>query len=165
MTAAPLDDLLSVLAAEGDALRRLLPLLEHERGALLRVDTRAVADITGEKELVLAELGRLEARRQACLAQLADAFGVPAQSLTLSGLSRLVASPGRLEAFRTALRADLARLAAANDGNRFLVEQSLRHVRGLLGSVRKALAESPTYGAGGRSTDAPVPRAVLDRTA
>jgi flagellar biosynthesis/type III secretory pathway chaperone len=165
MTPAPLDDLLAVLAAEGAELRRLLPLLEQERAALMRVDAPAVAALTGEKELALGELKRLEARRQGCLAQLATAYGVSVDSLTLSGLARLVASPERLEALRRTLRADLARLAAVNDGNRFLVEQSLRHVHGLLGAVKAALAETPTYGAGGRSAETASTRAVLDRTA
>jgi flagellar biosynthesis/type III secretory pathway chaperone len=162
---ALLDDLVATLKAEGDRLRRLHPLLEEERTALLSCDTKTVAALAGEKEQLMGELKRLDAARLVCVQRLATALGVPIETLTLSTLARLTGAPERLTAIGEALREDLVKVTAANDGNRMLVEHSLRHVRALLDTIRTSLRQTPTYGARGRQAETGTTRSVLDRTA
>jgi flagellar biosynthesis/type III secretory pathway chaperone len=162
---ALLDDLLSTLRAQAEQVRQLELLLAEERAALLAFDTRTVAQITAEKERRLGELKRLDAARLLCLRRLAGALGVAPEALTLSSVAALTGAGDRLEPLGRALRGDLNRLTTVNDGNRVLVEHSLRHVRALLETVRTCLQETPTYGAGGRHAEGPEARAVLNRTA
>jgi flagellar biosynthesis/type III secretory pathway chaperone len=162
---ALLDDLLATLTAEADHLRRLHPLLEEERAALLAFDARGVAKVTGEKEVVLSELKRLDAARLVCVRRLAAALGVPVETLTLSAVARLTGASERFQALGQALRADLVKVTAVNDRNRSLAEHSLHHVRALLDTIRASLQEAPTYGARGRQAESATARPVLNRTA
>jgi flagellar biosynthesis/type III secretory pathway chaperone len=159
-----LDELLAVLHAEVDHLRRLVPLLQTEQAALLRADAREVGALAGDKERAASELKRLEVRRVASLGRLAAELGLGPERVTLSRLTTLLPASDALAQVRAQLRAELARLADLNARNRALIDQSLACLRGVLDRVRTALADVPTYGAAGTAGPA-VALPVIDRRA
>ncbi len=152
-----LDDLTALLAAEAEALRRLLPLLQEEERALLRAEAGAVGGLLDQIGALTRRLSALEHARRTLSGRLAVALGIDPETLTLSTLlRRFPHPPAGLAALREELRGLLESLLALNSRNGFLVEQSLGYLRGLLATLVSALAPAPTYAPSGR-TDQSVP--------
>src|SRR5262249_52443961 len=100
------------------------------------------------------------------IARLAVAYGVPAESLTVSRLARL--APGyaaRLTHVADRLREVLETLRVKNGRNRFLAERTLGWLRGLFEALAAALAPQPTYSRSGHADPALEGLHLLDRQA
>jgi flagellar biosynthesis/type III secretory pathway chaperone len=163
---AALDELGRVLRAEAAHLRKLLPLLERERQALLQGDASAVGDLAAEKAAIAQALAGLERVRRDVTARLAAALPVSAGAMPLPALLGALpeASPA-LRALVGELRGLLAGVAQANRRNGSLAERGLALFRGLLAELQATMAPPPTYAASGRSRPAGPAAAMLDRQA
>lgn len=167
MTAA-LGDLVSVLGAQAECLRRLQGLLEEQEAALLAADAHAVLDLTERQATVTAELRAIERRRQAVVAGLAGALALPHGPLTLSALlAQIPRAPVELSRLRRELGDTIRRLVALVRRNAFLLERSIGYVGDLLRAL-VAVAAPPmtTYAASGRTERRTAPvLGVVDRQA
>ena len=152
MTAA-LGDLVAVLGAQDQCLRRLLGLLEEQEGALLAADAHAVLELAERQSTVTAELRAIERQRQAVVAGLAGALALPREPLTLSALLALIPrAPVELTRLRTELGETIRRLIALVRRNGFLLERSIGYVGDLLRAlVSVAAPPMTTYAASGRT--------------
>jgi flagellar biosynthesis/type III secretory pathway chaperone len=162
------DELVTVLAAEIGALRRLLPVLEAAEAALARADVPATARLLEQQEPALRTLMRLERDRCALLDRLASGLGTDAETLTLSRLLRLLPRPpAGLAALGAELRGLLERLLTLQGRNRFLVARALEYFEQLSGRLVSALAlaPAPTYVASGQPGPSVLRRQLVDREA
>ena len=165
---ATVDELVGVLAAEAERLRRLLPLLEEQERALQGADAQAAMDLAERQARLAGELRALEQTRRAVVARLAAEVSLPPGQLTLSTLvGRLPRAPIDLTRLRGELQELGRRVTLLTQRNAFLLERSIGYVRGLLWAiVSVASPDTATYGASGRA-DHPLAGAlgVVDRQA
>ena len=156
MTAHPIaDDVLAHLDAQIASARRLLAQILRQSGAIRRRDVDGVlatmTDIQGE----MASRGRLESERTELLWRAGSMLGVPAEAVTLSELTGLMAQDDADDArTRSAeLRGLLAEVEREHAINRALMRQELaflEHLTRMLGGMPEAGGYGP--GAGSRPT-------------
>ncbi len=162
------DDLAEVLSAQTTELRALLPLLDEQQAALLRADSRQVAELLGRQEALIARLLKLEKRRRAAVVALAAQLGLEPRHVTISALLALVP---RAATVLGALRDELRRLVTTLDRlsrrNAFLLDRVMTYVDGLVRTLMAGAAEPlPLYVASGRTTGLPPTAArLVDRRA
>jgi len=160
-------DLAVVLRQEIEYYRRLLALVQRERGRIVKGELRGLHDVVGKKEAIAKDLAALESTRASLVARLAGALGTSEEELTLARIARL--APGEagetLQALLVEFRSVVGRLVAANDVNRTLLDRSLEFVHGSLSFFRTVACANPTYGKGGRVDESGSALAVLNRMA
>jgi len=162
----PLDDLVATLAAEAGEYRRLLPLLEDERGALVGADPAALLELGTQREAAIGRLSALERDRRAAVGSLALALGVEPQAVTISRLLDLApARAAALAPLRDEIRDLLDGLLRLHGRNRFIAEHALGCLRGLFSNLVAVLAAPPTYAASGRTGEPVQELQLLDRRA
>lgn len=166
VTATPIaGDVLAHLDAQIGSARRLLAQILRQSGAIRRRDVDGVlatmTDIQGE----MASRGRLESERTELLWRAGALLGVPAEAVTLTELTGLMADAEADDArTRSAeLRGLLAEVEREHAINRALMRQELsflEHLTRMLGGV----PESGGYGRspGSRPTNAHSPLHVVD---
>lgn len=163
-----LGDLTDVLSAQAAELRVLVPLLDAQQGALTRADSAGVAAVMFRQEPVLRRLLKLDQRRQAVAAALAQHVGVGTARLSLSALlARMSSAPAALTTVREELRRLLEAVDVRNRRNAFLIQRAVACIEGLVRAVMAPAAEpSPVYVATGRPAGhRPAPPRLLDRSA
>ena len=162
----PLDELVAALAAEAGEYRRLLPLLEDERGALVGADAAALVELGSQRDAAIGRLSALERDRRAAVGRLALALGVEPQAVTISRLLDL--APGRaagLAPLRDEIRDLLSCLLRLHGRNRFIAEHALGCLRGLFSNLVAVLAAPPTYSESGHTGEPVQELRLLDRRA
>ena len=103
--ADPLDELTRVLTEQAEELRRLVPLLDEQQGALTRADSAQVASIMFRQAPIMKRLLQLDHRRQALAITLAARAGLSTHRVSLSALlARLPAPPAVLVTLQVELR-------------------------------------------------------------
>lgn len=163
-----LGDLTDVLSAQAAELRVLVPLLDEQQVALTRADSTGVAAVMFRQEPVLRRLLKLDQRRQAVAAALAQHVGIGTARLSLSALlARTSAVPAALTPVREELRRLLEAVDVRNRRNAFLVQRAIACIEGLVRAVMAPPPEpAPVYVATGRpASHRPAPPRLLDKSA
>jgi flagellar biosynthesis/type III secretory pathway chaperone len=161
------EDLTGVLAAEADALRELVPLLDEQEVSLTRADAGRVAAVMFRQAPVLRRLLRLDQRRQALVGAIADALDVESRGLSLAALlQRMPSAPAALWALHAELRGLLEAIDVRNRRNAFLIERAVACIEGLVREVMAPAPEpAPVYVATGRQPGRPGRARLVDRSA
>ena len=123
-------ELVALLADELGLYDQLLDLARREREAVLGPDPGQLERVVAAKESLIAQVGRLEARRREWIADWARAAGVDPAGLTLSGLAALLPSEvaSELDAAGERLLARVRELGELSFRNRNLVSSALNVV-------------------------------------
>jgi flagellar biosynthesis/type III secretory pathway chaperone len=127
LAARTASELTGLLADELGLYDQLLVLTRREREAVLGSDPGRLEAIVAEKEALIAQVGRVEARRQQWVADRAAELGLEPAGLTLSRLAaRLPAeAAAELEAAGERLRSRVRELAELSHRNGNLVASAL----------------------------------------
>jgi flagellar biosynthesis/type III secretory pathway chaperone len=120
-------ELARLLGEELGLYDQLLVLTRREREAVLGGDPSALEALVAEKEALIAQVGRVEARRQQWLADWAAEAGLDPAGLTLAGVSARLgaAAAAELDAAREELVARVRELAELGFRNRNLLSSAL----------------------------------------
>jgi hypothetical protein len=153
MSATPIaSDVLAHLAGQIDSARRLLTQVLRQSGAIRRRDVDGVLATMTDIQAEMASRSRLESERSELLWRTSAMLGIPAETITLSELTSLMADAEADEArARSAeLRGLLAEVEREHTINRALMRQEmsfLEHLTRMLGLA----PEAGGYGPGGSS--------------
>ncbi len=122
-------EVLELLAEQERLHRRMLPLAEAKRAALLANDVEALAPLVRELEVLAAAAIDAERQRLALVAQLTGR--APEVEVSFDELADCYRGAERelLTGLRAALRTALAALKGVNDANAALVRQALSITR------------------------------------
>ena len=161
-----LTELATLLRQEIDRYRHLLTLVRRERRQIVQGELAGLVGVVQKKEAVTRELEQVEAARVSVLKRIAGESGREEESLTLARVVEI--APREIKSTLADLLAEfrgvVGLLIAANDVNRDLLDKSLEFVHGSLDLFHTVGANPPTYGAGGRVSEARRSLAVLNQT-
>ena len=161
------DDLGLVIRQEVEQYRRLLALLRHEKGLIVRGQLQPLLDLIKQKETLTVELKVLEEARATLLDRVAARLGLEAGDLHFGRLGALAPPThaalfdGLLQEFRLLVR----QLAVANERNGVLLESSLEYIRGSLQLFTTLADRNPVYQDSGRLAAPTIPIRVLNQRA
>lgn len=150
-------ELVGLLADELRLHDQLLDLARRERDTVLGSDPSALETLVVDKEALIAQVGRAEARRQQWIADWAASAGVDPAGLTLSAVATVLPADeaSELEASRGRLLARVRELAELNARNHHLVSSALNVVSRRLDAFNRV-----TTALGYRASGATVTRAA-----
>jgi flagellar biosynthesis/type III secretory pathway chaperone len=144
-------ELIHILEQEHQLYARMLERLGHEKSVLLGSRARQLTRLTDEKQVISAQLAKLEEQRQSALNRIAGELNLPVQHLTLSSIARRVDPPysERLLKVRDALKRATQAVKVANEESRYLVQHCLGLVQGSISFLRQLISPPPVYGSSG----------------
>ena len=165
--ADPLDELTRVLTEQAEELRRLVPLLDEQQGALTRADSAQVASVMFRQAPIMKRLLQLDQRRQALAITLAARAGLSTHRVSLSALlARLPAPPAVLLTLQVELRQLVDGIAVRTRRNAFLLDRAVAYIEGLVRIVMAPATEpAPVYAATGQPAGRQAGPRLLDRNA
>jgi len=142
-----LTQLIGLLRQETDLYRSMQVVIEREKEIAVRSDLDALHETAIEKERILLELHRAEARRRKMVADLAERLGHPLPGLTLSRIAQLVDEPfaGSLRQVSKDFSAVLGQVQLANRHNKEIFEHSLELLRGSFNLLNELLTPNTVY--------------------
>ncbi len=149
---AILDQVIEVLEQSEALFQELVPIFDREKQAALYSRPRQLADVTVEKEELLARLSRLERKRIKLINLMADNLKLSPTQLSLSQLAAYADAPqaSRILNLRDALSRSIRTIKRANAENRLLLQHCLDLVRGALGFFQHWMMPASVYGSSGR---------------
>lgn len=155
-----MDRMTAILDQEADVYRALVELSAKKKDALVAGDLEALDELVRAEEGLLWKAGRVEETRQVMATELADGLGLKDGERTLARLIDAVGEPwsARLHERQGELLKAIGDLAASNETNGRLIEQSLAQVRLTVGLLAKGRQPGASYGPEGRAAvgDAPL---------
>lgn len=146
-------DVLEHLDAQLGSARRLLAQVLRQSGAIRRRDVDGVLATMTDIQSEMASRGRLESERTELLWRAGSALGIPAEAVTLDGLTRLMDDEAADDArtLSAELRGLLGEVEREHSINRALMRQELsflEHLTRMLGGG----TENPGYRPPGRGS-------------
>lgn len=125
---------------------RLLEVTREHRGAVRSANTADVAACVREQRELIAQIGRLDGKRRALIAEMLP--GVPAREVTLTRLAGMFPnlSRDRLEASANCLRGLIELIALENRVMAQATSTLLGHMDAMVRQITSALSQSGTYG-------------------
>lgn len=158
------DKLVTLLAEMADIYRAILELSRQKRDILIAVKPKELETVTKQEELLILQVGKLEAARSKLMQQLTAASGVSADSLTLTDIRKL-AGPAVAESLDK-IAADfdriMAELAPVNQLNAELIQRALGFINYNINLLTQSTA-GPTYAPQGQSAPDGQLRKLVDR--
>ena len=149
---ATIETLLSLLETSEGVYQKLLPASQKEKLAALSARADQLTSASEEKEVLLAQLQRLERKRQVLIHQLAAERHMPVEAIklsTLAGESDAIQS-SRAKRLMDSLNQLVPKIKSANEENRAIIQHCLAIVRGALGFFQHWVMPTDVYGASGR---------------
>lgn len=149
---ATLDQLIEVLEQCEHLYQELLPLFDREKRAALGSNSRQLADVTVEKEELLARLSNLEKKRVNLISLMADHLQLPLAQLTLSELAARAdaGQAARMRKLRDSLGPLVKTVKRANTENRLLFHHCLDLAHRALGFFQHWMKPASIYSSSGR---------------
>ncbi len=149
---AILNQLIEILEQSKGFYQDLLPVINREKRAALHSDPSQLIAVTGEKEELLARLGRLERQRIKLVGLLAGNLNVSPTQLSLSALAAHADTyqSYRILSLRESLDELVGQIKRANAENRLLIQHCLDLVCGALGFFQHWMTPVSVYGSSGR---------------
>ncbi len=141
--------LTSLLEEELSLYTKLCNLSLEKKEAVLKNNTDLLARIIGEERPLIVEAERLESKRLAEVAKIAQMVGLKESDLKLSDLKAFFSEEEfrPLEEKARDLKAVLEKLKEINETNRYLVESTLKYISYLIDALMNSLSKT-TYGKG-----------------
>ncbi len=130
----------------------LLPIFEREKRAAMQSNAGQLADVTVEKEELLARLSRLEKKRNHLINLMADNLNLPPAQLNLSELAACADTDraARILKLKDSLGRLVKTIKRVNAENRVLFQHCLDLVRGALGFFQHWMRPASVYSSKGR---------------
>jgi flagellar biosynthesis/type III secretory pathway chaperone len=152
LVTAILNQLIDVLEQSEGLYRALLALADREKAAALGYNHRQLAQVTAEKEELLARLDRTERRRIDLIRRMADELKLPPAQLSLSELeTRADARQAiRIGNLRSSLSSLVQTIKRVNGENRQLIQHCLDLSRSALSFFQHWMMPAAVYGSSGR---------------
>lgn len=142
-----LEDLIGLLKQETGLYRSMRGVIDQEREAAVRSDLDVLHDTGIEKERILAEIHKMEAKRRQLVAALAEQLGCNSQDLTLTKIAQLVGEPrgASLRLVSKEFSAVLSRLQVANQRNQLIFKHSLALIGSSFNMLNELLTPNTVY--------------------
>lgn len=158
------ENLITVLGEMAGIYRVLLDLSRQKRDVLIAVKPQNLESITKNEELLILQVGKLEAIRGKMMKEIASAGGIDVDSLTLAKIRELAGpdEAARLEAVGAELTSIMAELAPVNKLNAELIQQALGFINYNLNLLTQSTA-GPTYAPKGAGQQDSQMRKLVDR--
>jgi flagellar biosynthesis/type III secretory pathway chaperone len=149
---AHLERLVAILESQIDLCRTFLSVCENERQAVVHSDAAALAQVSKNKEYMVASMRRCEERRLLTLKRLAPALGTSAELSTVSRLAERVGAPysKKLRELGQTLAEEVGRMRRTNQRNRELIGHARRMVKDSLSLIEARASAGGTYHRAGR---------------
>jgi flagellar biosynthesis/type III secretory pathway chaperone len=146
-----IDELVDLLQQEHALYARLLKRLEQEKAFMLSSQVGRLTRATAEKQVLSAQLAKLEAKRRALIDRIGRKLQIPADSLSLRQIARQAnaSDAAAILDIREALQRLIPKVRQANDESRCLVRHCLGLVQGSMTFIRQLISPSPVYGSSG----------------
>lgn len=158
------DKLVDLLAEMADIYKAILELSRRKRDILIAVKPQELEAVTKQEELLILQVGKLEAARGKLTRQLAADCGVSADSLTLSDVKKL-AGPEiaeKLDKIGADFDRIMADLAPVNKLNAELIQRALGFINYNINILTQSTA-GPTYAPQGQNAQDSQIRKLVDR--
>jgi len=155
----------TVLQQTLDLYRALLRLSIHKRDVLVAADAPLLERMTQQEELLVLQVAKMETIRKPLTLQLARAYGLSPDDLTISKACELAPGPvsDRLTAIRTEFETVSDELVPLNRSNAQLIEQALTFVNYNVNLLARSTAGT-TYAPQGKTSQGAA-RAMIDQKA
>ena len=124
------EKLVTVLTAMLANYKQLLELSRCKRDILVTVQTKELEALTRQEELLIIKLGKLDQERQVVLTDIAAAYSVNREDLTIKKLGKMADLPvsAKIEALGEEFTQITQKLTDVNKLNTRLIQQSLDFV-------------------------------------
>lgn len=158
------DKLVTLLGEMVSLYEAILELSRQKRDILIAVKPQDLEAVTKQEELLILQVGKLDAARGKLLQQLAAAGGVAAQELTLPKIKELAGPEAgeRLDKIAAEFERIMAELAPVNKLNAELIQQALGFVNYNINLLTQSSA-GPTYAPQGKNTQETQLRKLVDK--
>jgi flagellar biosynthesis/type III secretory pathway chaperone len=152
-----LDEMVSLYEA-------ILELSRQKRDILIAVKPQDLEAVTKQEELLILQVGKLDAARGKLVQQLAAAGGVAAQDLTLAKIKELAGpeAGARLDKIAAEFERIMAELAPINKLNAELIQRALGFINYNINILTQSAA-GPTYAPQGKNTQETQIRKLVDK--
>jgi flagellar biosynthesis/type III secretory pathway chaperone len=158
------DKLIALLTEMAALYQAILGLSRQKRDILIAVKPHDLEAVTKQEELLILQVGKLEAARVKLMQQLAAASGVSVDDLTLTDVKKL-AGPEiaeKLDKIATDFDRIMAELAPVNKLNAELIQRALSFINYNINILTQSTA-GPTYAPQGQSTPDSHVRKLVDQ--
>jgi len=157
------DNLIMVLAELSELCKGLLELSKQKREFLIAGQAQKLEAVTRQEEVLILRIGKLEVLREKALQEIAAAYHLNIQGLTISQLRQMADDriAGQIKDFEQVFSGITNELVPLNQLNTQLIQQSLNFVNyniNLLAQTQTGL----TYAAKGSSGQSQPARNFLD---
>lgn len=158
------EKLIALLTEMIGLYRAILELSRQKRELLIAVKPQELEAVTKQEELLILQVGKLEAARGRLTQEIAVASGRKSAALTLAELKELAgpAESEKLEAIAADLDRIMQELAPINQLNADLIQRALGFINYNLNLLTQSAA-GPTYAPGGRNVQDSPQRKLVDR--
>jgi FlgN protein. len=160
------ETLVTLLAEMAAIYRAILELSRQKRDILIAVKPHELEDVTKKEEMLILQVGKMEAVRGKLVRQLAADSGTAVDSLTLTKMKEL-AGPGvceRLDKVVADFDQIMAELAPVNQLNAELIQTALTFINYNINLLAQNTT-GPTYAAQGKTTPNSPSRKLFDKKA
>ena len=149
---AILDQIIESLEQSEALFQELVPIFDREKRAALYSNPSQLAEVTVEKEELLARLGKLERKRISLINLMADNLNLSPTQVNLTELAARADAhqASRIIKLRNVLGRSVKTIKRANAENRLLLQHCLELVRGAIGFFQHCMMPGPVYGSSGR---------------
>ncbi|MDR1209245.1 MAG: flagellar protein FlgN [Clostridiales bacterium] len=146
-----MEELTEALAEETETYDELIRTARRKRDAVIRNELAGLSAAAEYEDAAARHLNRLDKRRTAAAAAIADSLGLGGGGVTLAGISAAIPDEGErsgLNALAEGLRARVTELRRINAENRALIENALAYIEFSMNVMRGAAASVSARGGG-----------------
>lgn len=148
---ANIEQLITVLEESERIYQQLLPVFDREKSAAFSSEPDTFSAVVEEKEALLAQLRRIDRKRQVILNQISAIWNIPVHELRLSVMADRLEGlqSSRIRRLQSSLEKLTKRVKRRNEENRRLIRHCLDIVQGTLGFFQHWVMPKDVYGASG----------------
>ncbi len=156
--ASLMENLISVLQAEGTAYEELLELSMRKTPIIIGGDLEGLQKITDEEQMVVARINHLDAKREEVTKDIANVLNKDVTKLKLTDIIRMLSQrpveQNQLAAAHDKLKEVVGQMARINEQNRDLIQRSLEMVEFDLNLIQsmKSAPQTANYNRGAYSS-------------
>lgn len=158
--ASLMENLISVLQAEGTAYEELLELSMKKTPIIIGGDLEGLQKITDEEQAVVAKINHLDAKREEVTRDIANVLNKDVTKLKLADIIRMLSQrpveQNQLAAAHDKLKEVVGQMARINEQNRDLIQRSLEMVEFDLNLIQsmKSAPQTANYNRGAYNSGA-----------
>lgn len=156
------EELVTMLSRILSIYQALLTLSGQKNQVLIAAQSHELEKVVKQEEILIKEIGKLEALRGRIVSDIVSAYGKPPSQLPLEQLQE-IAPPGvvkKLAAYHHELRDIMAAMAPLNQQNTELIQQALGFINYNINILSRTVA-GPTYASKGQNEQQAAPQRKL----